>query len=345
MSQYVKEYEEAISRLNAPERSPLPYAPIPYGPVPNHCNYMNWNRIMAETRQGVLPKYSILQRIDLSSQNDLVMVSDAKEYTYTLDPSFTFAKGARKSIAIRAVDIYNVIPNGQTKLSREFMSGKVEITALVQGATKKGTLSLNNITYEASNDFAVSMNNFAQAFIDMLITNIDNVMGLDITDTEYTATYIPAGKKIYAEITFVGHTDRVVSLSSVTITTQPKWVIKNSTILDYYNTVANPADVNIEMKKYSNQIYASFILPGDILDFRQASICGSINPWTKNNLIAPLTYTSDTLTKVFPWNGCTEARFWFINDKGEKVRWRVVRGYIDLELIIDNSDTYALDND
>ena len=86
-------------------------------------------------------------------------------------------------------------------------------------------------------------------------------------------------------------------------------------------------------------------MPNEILDFRQASICGSINPWTKNNLIAPLTYTSDTLTKVFPWNGCTEARFWFINDKGEKVRWRVVRGYIDLELIIDNSNTYALDND
>ena len=122
MSQYVKEYEEAISRLNAPERSPLPYAPIPYGPVPNHCNYMNWNRIMAETRQGVLPKYSILQRIDLSSQNDLVMVSDAKEYTYTLDPSFTFAKGARKSIAVRGVDIYNVIPNGQSKEVLKFFS-------------------------------------------------------------------------------------------------------------------------------------------------------------------------------------------------------------------------------
>ena len=114
MLHYPKEYEEAISRLNAPERSPLPYAPLPYGPVPNKCNYMNWNRIMAETRQGVLPKYSILQRIDLSSQNDLVMVSDAKEYTYTLDPSFTFAKGARKSIAVRAVDIYNVIPIGQS---------------------------------------------------------------------------------------------------------------------------------------------------------------------------------------------------------------------------------------
>ena len=98
--QYPKEYDEALSRLEATERSPLPYAPLPYGPVPNHCNYMNWNRIMAETRQGVLPKYSILQRIDLGSQNDLVNVSDAKEYTYTLDPSFTFAKGARKSLAI-----------------------------------------------------------------------------------------------------------------------------------------------------------------------------------------------------------------------------------------------------
>ena len=94
-----------------------------------------------------------------------------------------------------------------------------------------------------------------------------------------------------------------------------------------------------------NEIKIELPLPKNMLDVRQSSICGNLNPWTKNNLIAPLTYASDTLTKVFPWNGSTEARFWFINEKGEKVRWRVVRGYIDLELIIDNSDTYALDND
>ena len=349
--QYPKEYDEALSRLEASERSPLPYAPLPYGPVPNHCNYMNWNRIMAETRQGVLPKYSILQRIDLGSQNDLVNVSDAKEYTYTLDPSFTFAKGARKSIAVRAVDIYNVIPNGQTVSAHEQFKCGFRIRYLNGAAPGQVEFLLSDIDYECSNDLPVSMNNFARALNRMIYAEC-YAKDTKVLQSGFSCYYNAEDNEILIQllsspsrtITFMaieGYDDTVWN-------EEPAWRVSASSIADYYNLNStgrlDPIDFTYELLADENMIQIHLPLPRNMIDVRRSSVCGNINPWTKNNLIAPLTYTSDTLTKVFPWNGSTEARFWFINDKGEKVRWRVVRGYIDLELIIDNSDTYAIDN-
>ena len=348
MFRYPKEYEEAISRLNAPERSPLPYAPLPYGPVPNKCNYMNWNRIMAETRQGVLPKCSILQRIDLGSQNDLVMVSDAKEYTYTLDPSFTFDKGARKSIAVRAVDIYNVIPNGTTKIAREYFSGVIELQyrSYTGGKTTNNIVDINlsNVSFECSNDIAVSLQNFANAFAQMIYTNCEAaVYGTGLLNPDISTEYQPSTQRI--RIMLTSNPEKVYTLHTAT-SFSAKWYIRDSNVYDMYNT--KPGHLAIKIDAEVDSTYRadiSFDLPSEILDYRSASICGSINPWTKNNIIAPTQYTSDTLTKVFPWNGNTEVKFWFINENGEKVRWRVVRGYIDLELIIDNSDSYAMTGD
>ena len=356
MLRYPKEYEEALSRLNAPERSPLPYAPIPYGPTPNYCNYMNWNRIMAETRQGVLPKYSILQRIDLGSQNDLVMVSDAKEYTYTLDPSFTFAKGARKSIAVRAVDIYNVIPNGQSKIATETFKNEIEITfdnntvnPAVQGIQL--TFSIGATSFELSNDLQISMTNFAEAFGKSVIATLNAATGYDAIFADYLATYDSNNRKI--SVTFFTIAGYEITNIEAQWAADPLhhfvyWDVENSSMSDYYNLNMNEMEYGrktITGGSTPSTFTLEFNIPDSTLDVRQSVVCGSINPWTKNNLIAPLTYSSDTLTKVFPYNGCTEVRFWFVNRIGEKVRWRSVRGYIDLELIIDNSDSYAMTGD
>ena len=281
---YQKEYEEALSRLNAPERTPLPYTPLPYGPVPNKCNYMNWNRIMAETRQGVLPKYSILQRIDLSSQNDLVMVSDAKEYTYTLDPSFTFAKGARKSIAVRAVDIYNVIPNGQSKIAREYFQGRLSIkykkpveTTTYQTVTDTKTgvsttkevitkkdvefvvqLDLSNFSFTCSNDIAVSLNDFARSLGQMLYTNTEEATnGNGLLNPDFVYAYIPATKKITIE--FTSNPDNnwtITGTTSGALTQIPRWEISHSEVYDIYNVAAGHEDIRLSPGKvqYKNAI-------------------------------------------------------------------------------------------
>ena len=186
---YLKEYDEALSRLNAPERSPIPYVPIPYGPIPNKCNYAHWYRVMAETRQGTLPKYSILQRIDLGTQNDLAHPSNDVEYTFTLDPSFTFAKGTRKSIAVRKVDIYNVIPEGQTKQAQERFGGHFTITFTKPDGTQlTRTITLNTVLFNCSNDKLVSMNEFCAQFGNMIHKVASEVADIDLLFNG--ATYI-----------------------------------------------------------------------------------------------------------------------------------------------------------
>ena len=331
---------------------------------------------MAETRQGVLPKYSILQRIDLSSQNDLVNVSDAKEYTYTLDPSFTFAKGARKSIAVRAVDIYNVIPNGQSKTAYELFKGRCLIQYMVPTWEDVETVVKNEegedvtvvtqvrndverivnaelrpISYTCTNDIAVSMNEFARSFAEMFFNAVSETgNGNGLLDEHYDYAYNPNSRLIQIEFTTNPDNDWYLIKRTMTPTKasrKPRWIISSSNVFDIYNT-DDASDIEIAYDRTpfnKNSLLIFITLPATILDYRSASLCSSINPWTKNNLIAPLSYSSDTLTKVFPYNGCTEAKFWFINNNGEKVRWRSVRGYIDLELIIDNSDSYAMTGD
>ena len=347
---YIKEYDEALSRLNAPERSPLPYAPIPYGPVPNKCNYAHWNRVMAETRQGTLPKYSILQRIDLGNQNDLVHPSNEVEYVYTLDPSFTFANGARKSIAIRKVDIYNVIPHDQTVQAHERLFGrfrmefskKADDDTWVDPFTEDIWLE-SDLVYNCSNDKVVSLNCFAQELAKMLYRRIcekESLVGY-ISGLVYGA-YEEDNNRIRITIFPNYETMRFVNITTIG---NPTWMIAQSSIYNYYNTDNDdPMIFRCNKDRNQNAFNIYLPLPENILDIRRTSVCSSINPWTKNNLLAPLQYDSDTLTKVFPYNGNPEARFWFINEKGEKIRWRWVRGYIDLELIVDNTDSYAMDH-
>ena len=346
---YTKEYDEALSRLNAPERSPLPYAPIPYGPVPNKCNYANWNRIMAETRQGTLPKYSILQRIDLGNQNDLVHPSDNVEYVYTLDPSFTFATGARKSIAVRKVDIYNVIPHGQTVQAIENFFGKFTIT--VQKKDDDGTLQpqfsedINlerTVTYNCSNDKLVSLNNFALEFGKMVYRRIcekESLVGW--FSSQFYAGYDEKNNRIRIS---VFPNDENIHFVRIACNPAPFWIIQQSNVFNYYNTTDSSNRLLFVSKEGNQNVFNIYIpIPDTILDIRRTSISGTINPWTKNNLIAPLQYDSDHLSKVFPYNGNPEIRFWFVDEEGNKIRWKWVRGYIDLELIIDNTDTYAMD--
>ena len=47
---------------------------------------------------------------------------------------------------------------------------------------------------------------------------------------------------------------------------------------------------------------------------------------------------------MFPWNGSPEIKIWFIyGSSGEIVNVPACYGIIELELIIDNENTYALD--
>ena len=72
-------------------------------------------------------------------------------------------------------------------------------------------------------------------------------------------------------------------------------------------------------------------------------VASSINPWSQKNIIGELAETFQTMPRLFPWNGEKYIDIWFLNMNGEIVQSPIIRGYIELELIIDNGNTYAID--
>ena len=72
-------------------------------------------------------------------------------------------------------------------------------------------------------------------------------------------------------------------------------------------------------------------------------VASSINPWSQKNIIGELAETFQAMPRLFPWNGEKYIDIWFLNMNGEIVQSPIIRGYIELELIIDNENTYAID--
>ena len=72
-------------------------------------------------------------------------------------------------------------------------------------------------------------------------------------------------------------------------------------------------------------------------------VCSSINPWSQKNMLGLIQENFYGMPRLFPWNGEKYIDIWFLNRQGEIVQNPIVRGYLELELIIDNENTYAID--
>ena len=72
-------------------------------------------------------------------------------------------------------------------------------------------------------------------------------------------------------------------------------------------------------------------------------VCSSINPWSQKNIIGNPMEEFQAMPRVFPWNGEKHIDIWFLDENGQILHNPIVKGYIELELIIDNENTYALD--
>ena len=72
-------------------------------------------------------------------------------------------------------------------------------------------------------------------------------------------------------------------------------------------------------------------------------VASSINPWSQKNIIGSPEEIFHNIPRLFPWNGAKHIDIWFLNHEGKVVDNPIVSGYLELELIIDNENTYALD--
>ena len=73
------------------------------------------------------------------------------------------------------------------------------------------------------------------------------------------------------------------------------------------------------------------------------SVCSSINPYSNKNIIGSLCETHDMLNKIFPYDRQINFSIWFLDEDGERYTNDIYTGYIDLELIIDNTNNLNLD--
>lgn len=358
---YSKEYAEALSRLNAPERSPLPYVPLNYGPITNHLSAANWNRIMSETRLGALPKYSINQRLYFDDCNDnkteidedgnaVNVISDEKVFTYKLDPSFTFAKGARKSIAVREIKA-DKFPN-----AKELIGTTIKFRGTIINETNGSELQVdfNGNYYEyfmyegnALDDLLSYLNSVKYKYKEEIRTkhfNNDNEQPLMNSNFDLSFNYNNGRIECIFQY---GHTDRQaeaeITNASISIYT------RNTKVCQYLNMA--PLDeiaLHVDDDAYEDGNYICVRLLSDPIltesfNYGFMTVCSDINPWTQGNVIGSSDFKSDAMNKIFPYNGKDEIKIWFMDELKKIHRLRYLSGYIDLELIVDNTDSYVMD--
>ena len=73
------------------------------------------------------------------------------------------------------------------------------------------------------------------------------------------------------------------------------------------------------------------------------SVCSTLNPFSSQNIIGDLHEYHDMLNKIYPYDRQTSFSLWFNDSDGNRCVNKYITGYLDLELIIDNTNNLNLD--
>ena len=130
----------------------------------------------------------------------------------------------------------------------------------------------------------------------------------------------------------------------------PKYTIPQNLIINnaandvpYLSFRLDEQFVHTQGYRKSIAIRSIYIIPTDTSQ-KNNFVCSTINPWSAKNIIGRLTELFHNIPRMFQWDGSPEIKIWFLkNPTGERINVPVATGIIELELIIDNENTYALD--
>ena len=332
---YGEEYNDAVQRLNVQERVPSKFIPRSMFPIPRKDTPYNFNRILVETLNTPLPKYSIPQRLYISGDDHQTY------YNFPLDKQFTLAKGGRKSIAIRktyistrAIDIsYNIHFKADNWKYKEV-----------------GDENEYTLTVDETEGYVWQYTNMAN-FIDML----KQAVKMFFTDKVIPKFHTPNNHTVYVNLNSLGN-KLLVGISNISTVEADK-----STSLfyiecdsDYWKYITKWKRIDFDLTQDYNPyitaskrlLFSSQPVSFDEIYSKSVSICSTINPWSPRNIIAGPNDTYTVLNKLFPYDNQQEIKIWFMNSKGDNVyNAGLYSGYIDLELIIDNENNFAIDQD
>ena len=337
----MSEYLEAISRLNMPERTPGTTISRAQYPIPRKDTPYNYDRILKETLNTPLPKYSIPQRLFIKSDG-------STSYTFPLEKQFTLAKGARKAIAIREINMINQLPtNGFYRVFFNYTINFQYEDPNNQGQDPKVMLN-GTITSQVNVQANSQQINYNETNLSTIINSLGNTL-----QSQLNTGIIALANYLIQPVNFENINENTIRIR----------FNENSNFIVDYNTSYIDININlintlglIKQKHYPFKLVAITNPPqlpvnGYELTFKSLinantySLCSTMNPWSPKNIIGSLDRFYPTLNKLFPYDNSQEIKLWFIdNDVGDILENQYFKGYIDLELIIDNLNNFVMDD-
>ena len=326
----MSEYQEALSRLNMPERTPGLTISRSQFPISRKDTPWNYDRILKETLNTPLPKYSIPQRLFITNDGSI-------SYTFPLDKQFTLAKGGRKAIAIREARLKTLHQDDfdeDTEHLIETMSftihweeiddpdnnGDVEVDSGPIDSYVRRLYPIENYFYSIASDICIAINMALNAEFGDVVE-----YAVPVHDDKYIRLKINSSDTYKLDI----------------VAEDFNVYIQNSSVNQPFSIIGLYGD---DSKSFSfdkdNNIFAYF--PNALV--QPFSLCSTINPWSPGNVISSIDQFYPQLNKLFPYDNQQEIKLWFINQYGDRIYNDLLTGYIDIELIIDNLNNFAMDD-
>ena len=329
------EYQEAISRLNIQERTPGVTISRSQFPIERKDTPWNYDRILRETLNTPLPKYSIPQRLFINNDG-------STSYTFPLDKQFTLAKGGRKSIAIREVNLtpdLNVTGNDNFHPSDSYqitITGNLEYKLV---AAQQWTQWNINVNGTLNNNHKIPLSSYYINASSSIATGINNAINtqLGTQGINYaTALYYEKGPCVQLNSTHNGYNFRFGNNITGVITNN-----RDTERVNLFNLSYNES-YNFEVLQDENIIRLT-VPPEKSFD-SPYNLCSTINPWSPANIISSVDNFYPNLNKLFPYDNQQEVKLWFTNRYSKPMNNKFLSGYIDIELIIDNLNNFAMDD-
>ena len=327
----MSEYQEALSRLNIPERTPGMTISRSLFPITRKDTPYNMDRILRETLNTPLPKYSIPQRLIFSPDGSY-------GNKIPLDKQFTLAKGGRKAIAIRGTHL-TPAPMDINHEERwvMYLSGEFDVWVdagdFDHYTLKDMPLSFTFYSFDTRKDY---IEGITKAITDTINNYFKTEYGKELN------IQIPEEPLGLYQIKFSIEEDVELDfLDPLTIKIQPL----------NFNMVNLPRDKGTEIAMYDVEedlgtyVYQYYYSPGEgfFNGINLVNVCSTINPWSPSNIICSLKDNFPVLNKLFPYDNQQEIKIWFTDLYGNKLPC-LFEGYIDLELIIDNLNNFAMED-
>ena len=272
----MNEYNDAIQRLEMPERPPGRTISRWTFPIPRKNTPWNYNYIFSNTGNMNIPKYSIPQTLMIINHN-------------------------QDWIDERTTEINTIITN----LQAELVTAR---TAVDDARTEAYDLLETYLNDQSDENFdawqeAVKNQQKCNSEVDKIKNQINNYES-ELDELGYVGVSV-----------FDFYLDEQFTLAQ-----------------GARKSIAIRA-INIEPLEYTcnNEIKTDDI----------QYVCSSINPWSKDNIVGNISQTFHNIPRMFPWNGQQHISIWFLNSFGKHVSIPCIKGSIELELIIDNENTFG----